>query len=229
MHRSKIPLEYLSGPPSGISGHESPKACAAISAIANALHRLDKVAIGTFYKRSTSTKPLLVIVVPYTDPESSFLETSLQQVLLAVLQIPFGGETKKIDLDCFDDYIDVDHDGTVVVDEKTKACDDLISSLMLPEHVLSSGHVPSPLIRSCNQTKIQRAIDPNADIVDVRTNDALDPMVTPPNILENAESAIQSFETIFDFDKVIAKMDATPKKSKNQTTGRKVLTYKDFL
>jgi hypothetical protein len=39
MSRSKIPLEYLSGPPSGISGHESPKACAAISAMANALHR----------------------------------------------------------------------------------------------------------------------------------------------------------------------------------------------
>jgi hypothetical protein len=229
MPRSKIPLEYLSGPPSGISGHESPKACAAISAMANALHRLDKVAIGTFYKRSTSTKPLLVIVFPYTDPESSFLETSLQSLYLAILQIPFGGETKKIDLDCFDEYLDVDAEGNAAEDEKTKACDDLIASLMLPEHVLSSGHVPSPLIRSCNQTKIQRAIDPNAEIVCVRTYDELDPMITPPDVLQTAESAIQAFETVFDFDHVIAKMDATPEKSKNHTTGRKVLTYKDFL
>ena len=230
MPRSKIPLEYLSGPPSGISGHESPKACAAISAVAHALHRLDKVAIGTFYKRSTSTKPLLVIVFPYTDPESSFLvEVSLQNIYLAVLQIPFGGETKKIDLDCFDDYLDVDSDGNTVEDEKMKVCDDLIASLMLPEHVLSSGHVPSPLLRSCNQTKIQRAINPKADIFCIRSNDELDPMVTPPDILEKAEPAIQAFETAFDFDKVIEKMDATPEKFKNQTTGRKVLTYKDFI
>ena len=197
--------------------------------MANALHRLDKVAIGTFYKRSTSTKPLLVIVFPYMDPESSFLDTSLQQIYLAILQIPFGGETKKIDLDCFDEYLDVDPDGNTAENEKTKACDDLIASLMLPEHILSSGHVPSPLIRSCNQTKVQRAINPNAEIVCIRSHDELDPMVTPPDILEKAETAIQTFETVFDFDKAIAKMDTTPEKSKNQTTGRKVLTYKDFL
>lgn len=229
MHRSKVPLEYLSGPPSGISGHESPKACAAISAMANALHRLDKVVIGTFFKRSTSTKPLLVIVFPYLDPEFIFQDAPLQHIHLAILQIPFGGETKKIDLDCFDEYLEVDPDGNAAEDEKTKACDDLIASLMLPENILCSGHVPSPLLRSCNQTKIQRAINPKAEIVCVRTNDELDPMVTPPEILEKAEPVIQTFESVFAFDKVIAKLEATPEKSKNQTTGRKVLTYKDFI
>ena len=224
MQRSKVPLEYLSGPPSGISGHESPRACAAISATANALHRLDKVAIGTFFKRSTSTKPLLVIVFPYLDPESI-----VQHIHLAILQIPFGGETKKIDVDCFDEYLDVDPDGNAAEDEKTTACDDLIASLMLPKKVLCSGYVPSPLLRSCNQTKIQRAINPNAEIVCVRSNDEIDPMVTPPEILEKAEPVIQTFESVFDFDNVIAKRGATPEKSKNQTTGRKVLTYKDFI
>ncbi len=226
MQRSKVPLEYLSGPPSGISGHDSPKACAAISAMANALFRLDKVAIGTFFKRSTSTKPLLVIIFPYQDLESTFLESSLQHIHLAILQIPFGGETKKIDLDCFDDYLDVDSDGNAVEDEKTKACDDLIASLMLPENILCSGQVPSPLLRSCNQTKIQRAIDPKADIVCIRSN-VDDPMV--PDLLQTAEPVLHTFETAFGLDKVVCKMDAAPQKSKNQTTGRKVLTYKDFI
>ena len=243
MPRSKVPLEYISGPPSGISGHDSPKACAAISSMANALHRLDKVAIGTFFKRSTSTKPLLVILLPYQDPESTVLESSLLQqhtgIHLAILQIPFGGETKKLDLDCFDDYLDVDSDGNAEEDEKTKACDDLIASLMLPEHILCSGQIPSPLLRSCNQTKVQRALNPKADIVCIRSNDdpCLDDptiMVTPPDLLSKAAPFFDAFETAFGLDKVVVtKMDAAAaaaaQKSKNQTTGRRVLTYKDFV
>jgi Ku70/Ku80 beta-barrel domain/Ku70/Ku80 N-terminal alpha/beta domain len=230
MHRSKIRPWYIAGPPSGISGHDSPRACAAIAALAGALHRLDKVAIGTFYKRSTSTKPLLVAVFPYAEESSNGDDlSSSSNIRLVVLQIPFAGETKKVDLDCFDSFLEEDDEETHAI--KAKACDDLIQSLLLPEHALSSGAVPSPLLRACNQTKIQRAIDPAADLVLIRSKEDKnnDPMCTPPEIIQQAAPVWKTVERVFQLQDSASteSNDATPRKK--QVSGRKVLTYKDFI
>lgn len=214
MERENIPAAYVSGPPSCITGHDSQRACAAISALAQALEQLKKVAIATFYKRSTSARPVLVALFPLTEPEYP------HPIRLVVLQIPFDGEVKKLDLDSLEDFLG---GGDEQAANKSKVCDDLIESLMLPDGVLCSGQVPSPLLRSFNQTKVKRAMDPKAPIVKVRPTDD-DRMVTPPEVMHRAESAMEAFEAAFPIE-----TKSTEKATAKGQNGKKILTYKDFL
>lgn len=223
VERGSIPLAYMSGPPLILTGHESRQACAGISALAQALHQLEKVAIATFYKRSTSTKALLVVLFPLDEPNCP------HPIHLVVLQIPFEGEVKQLNLDSLTDYLTYGDEG--LQQQKAQACDELIDSLMLPDAILESGQIPSPMQRSCNQTKIKRAMNSTVPIVRVRPSDS-DTMVTPCDILQRSKSTVQAFEAIFS---VVERSTATTAntKAKANTGGRKggrnVLTYKDYL
>jgi hypothetical protein len=108
---------------------------------------------------------------------------------------------------------------------KSKACDAVIDSLMLPDNVLESGKIPSPFLRSWKETIMQRALDPTAEIVAVRTFDKQDPMVTPSDVLERAIPALDSFHESFP---LVLKKDPVADKTKGQTRKR-ALTYKDYL
>ena len=212
MKREKVPSLYVSGDPVVITGHESLKACAAISAIAQALDRKDKVAIGTFLKRTNASKKNLVALYPLSEPEYP------HPMRLVCMEIPYGEEVKHITLDSLDELLHGEHESV-----KAKVCDDFIDSLMLPDGALGSGETPSPLVRSCNQTKLERALDHNAPVVTVRPSDD-DRMVTPVEVLRRAQTAIQAFEEHFPLE-----MKKNDKKVNKGEKGRTVLTYKNSL
>jgi Ku70/Ku80 beta-barrel domain len=216
VERGSIPAAYMSGPPSVLTGHDSKRACAGISALAQALEENQKVAIATFYKRSTSKRPVLVALFPLNEPEYP------HPIHLVLLHIPFDGEIKQLGLDSLTPYLE--DDDSERQSAKEQACNDLIDSLMLPDDVLCSGKVPSPLLRSFNQTKIKRAMDPLAPVVKVRPSSD-DRMVTPADVLRRAEGAIKMFESTF---VGAEKKNDTPLLERRRN-GRKVLTYKDYL
>jgi Ku70/Ku80 beta-barrel domain len=171
MDRTRIPLQYCSGPPSLLTGLDSQKACAAISALAQALERQGKVAVGTFQKTTRSTVPALVAVFPFTDAGSYRLIT---------LQLPYEGEVKRLDLSPLAPYVH---------ESKCDICDDVIDSLMLEEHHYGSGQVPSHFHRAWHQTVMQRALDPESPIVKVEK-----PVI---HVSREAVSAIDKFQTNF--------------------------------
>jgi len=215
MERSKIPTVYLMGTPYFISGDESQKACAAISALAQALDRLDKVAICTLLKMKSSRQPHLGALFPLPEPELP------HPIHLVFLRLPFAGEAKPFNMDSFEEYLAGEESVA-----KSKSCDDLIDSLMLPDDVLNPGEVPSPVIRSWNQTKVQRALDPKAEVVKVRPSQD-DRMVTPPEVLKCAEPAMKAFEASFPLSKPMNAKDK--KKAAKGRNGRKIVTHKDYL
>ena len=210
MKRDKIPSVYVSGNPSVISA-DTRSACAAVSALAQALDRQGKVAIGTFLKRPNAAKKSLVALFPLPEPDYP------HPMHLVVLEIPYDIEVKHLTLDPFDELLEGERE-----EVKAKVCDDLIDSLMLPDGVLGSGDVPCPLVRSCNQTKLARAMDHNAEVVNVRGGGD---MVTPPEVLKRAQSAVEAFEEFFPLE--TTKKDA--KEAKKNPSGRKILTYKNYI
>jgi hypothetical protein len=215
MERGKIPPCCIIGPPTAVSGHDSQQACALISGLAQALERLNKVAICTFLKTKTgSGGPVLGGLFPMMEPGY------LQPIHLLFLQLPFAGEVKQLEMRSFDEFF-----ADAETASKSKACDAVIDSLMLPDNVLESGKIPSPFLRSWKETIMQRALDPTAEIVAVRTFDKQDPMVTPSDVLERAIPALDSFHESFP---LVLKKDPVADKTKGQTRKR-ALTYKDYL
>jgi len=203
------------GTPYLISGDESQKVCGAIAAMAQALDRLDKVAICTLLKMKSSTQPHLGALFPFLEPDLP------RPVHLLFLRLPFAGEAKPFNMDSFEEYLEGEDEAI-----KSKTCDDLVDSLMLPGDVLNPGEVPSPVIRSWNQTKALRALDPEAEVVKVRPS-ADDRMVTPPEVLKRAEPAMKAFEANFPLAKPMSAKDK--KLAAKGRNGRKILTYKDYL
>jgi len=213
MKRDKIPSVYVSGDPSVISGCDSRKACAAVSALAQALDRQQKVAVGTFLKRTNASKKNLVALFPLPEPDYP------HPMHLVVMEIPYGDEVKHLTLDSLDELLQGEQE-----EVKAKVCDEFIDSLMLPDGVLGSGDVPSPLVRSSNQTKLEKAMDHSAEVVKVRPRDD-DRMVTPSEVLKRAQSAVEAFEETFPLE--ITKKDG--KEAKKGRNGRKILTYKNYV
>lgn len=212
--REKIPPCCIIGPPTAISGHDSQQACALISGLAQALQRLNKVAICTFLKTTTSQAPVLGGLFPMQ--ESGYL----QPIHLVFLQLPFAGEVKQLEMRSFDEFFT-----DAETSSKSKACDAVIDALMLPDDILESGKIPSPVLRSWKETLLKRVVDPTAEIVAVRTFDKHDTMVTPPDVLERAIPALDSFHGIFP---LVQKKDQVAEK-KNGQKRKRDLTYKDYL
>jgi ATP-dependent DNA helicase 2 subunit 2 len=213
--RTKIPDAYLMGPPYAISGDESQKTCAAISALAQALSRLDRVAICTFSKQRAK-RPVLGALFPLPEPNYS------HPIHLVFLRIPYADEAKPLNLDPLDGYLKGHQ-----TPAKTQSCDELIESLMLPNAILNPGQVPYPVSRSWNQTKVERALHPQAGVVSVRGKED-DPLSTPAHVLKSALPAIQLLRQTFPLEKKPDKAKDVANATKDRK-GRKVFTYKDFL
>jgi ATP-dependent DNA helicase 2 subunit 2 len=212
--REEIPPGCIIGPPTAVSGHDSQQACALISGLAQALQRLNKVAICTYLKSKTSSGPVLGGLFALPEPDC------LQPIHLVFLQLPFAGDVKQLEMRSFDEFF-TDAETT----SKSKACDAVIDALMLPDGVLESGKIPSPFLRSWKETVIKRALNPKAEVVAVRTFDKHDPMVTPPDVLERALPALDSFHESFP---LVRKKEQGAEKKKGQKRKR-ALTYKDYL
>ena len=180
---SQVPRVYRMGPPYVLSGAESHRSCTAIAALAQSLKRADKVAICTFTKRK------------HSDPVLGGLFPCDQEIprQLVFLQLPFANETKQLKDTAAKDLQTAEDD-----DAKQKAADALVESLSLPSGCLASGSVPNPFQRSVNQTLLNRAIDPDAPLVNFRAGHP-DLMATPNLVLERASSAIDVFSRVFNF------------------------------
>ncbi|GAX19855.1 ATP-dependent DNA helicase 2 subunit 2 [Fistulifera solaris] len=207
---NQVPRIYMYGPPYVITGAESQKACAAIMGLAQALQRSEKVALCTL-KKTSKGSPQVGALIPLTEVD---FEAPLR---LAFLHLPFAGEVRELSMEAFTNIINETDD------RKSKVCDDLIDSLMLPDGCLDSGMVFSPFHRSWNQTMVKRVFDPSVQPETIRQQ--VDPLKTPPDILAAAEPVLQSFTATF-----LLKPAPTnnPKKTKGQT-GRTILTFKDYL
>jgi ATP-dependent DNA helicase 2 subunit 2 len=155
-----VPDCYLMGEPYLLSGLDSRRACAAISALAQALHRTNNVALGTFVK-TKDRDPVLMGVFPFVDETAD----EKMPLRLMMIQLPFHEEMKDIDLSPLDCYV------TVANPRVDSACDNLIDSMMLPDDVLDYTTIDNPCIESFYRTVVQRTIDRKAGIVHVDVDD----------------------------------------------------------
>jgi hypothetical protein len=117
-----------------------------------------------------------------------------------------------------------------------QACDDMIDALQLPEDVLDYTQIPNPYIRAFHKTVVNRSMDPQCPIVCLRPNahdepthdtdhQIQDPMATPPSIVEQARTRMETFRSKFPLVKRKGKDDASSrgKRRKGPTS------YRDFL
>ena len=179
--QSKIGRGYCTGPPYGISGTDSLRACAALAALAQAMDRLKSCAIGTYVK-SQNADPILVALFPLPENNDNGTNAPYRLVLL---QLPYFGDVQKLTTLPLDDYC-------IGVPEKQSACDDLIDALMLPVEVLDSAQIPNPAIRSFRKTLVQRAV--NTGIT--KTVEARGEWFNVP-YLEKARPALEKFRECF--------------------------------
>jgi ATP-dependent DNA helicase 2 subunit 2 len=226
LQAEKVPRELMIGPPYAISGADSRRACATVSALARALQRTKQVGIATMVK-SKDADPILVGLFPLqpagadavADAEGATLTNA--PIHLVVLQLPFQGDVPKLSLSPLD-VVTIE-----TTSPKAKACDDLIDALMLPpETGMDYTSIPNPYIRAFHKTVVQRALDPSCPVVAVRTKDNDDPMRTPPEIVKRAQPAIDNFHKTFPLSTTNNKQDNNgniPNKRKGPAT------YRDFV
>jgi ATP-dependent DNA helicase 2 subunit 2 len=187
--------EYLRiGPPYVLTGNESRRCCAAISALARALQRTNKVAIATFVKTKDHA-PILCGLFP--------LEEGDEPLRLVIMRLPFAGDVKG--------FLQLPSLDSVVAKEDAKAataCDNLIDKLMLPDVYLESSSVPNPKIRSFYKTVIGRVLDKESPVVDFRGTATTGTgshktkiMETPQNINERAQPSVDAFYNSFSLKK----------------------------
>eukprot|EP00980_Cylindrotheca_fusiformis_P028390 scaffold22596_cov131-Cylindrotheca_fusiformis.AAC.19 len=180
----KVPRALCVGPPYILSGADSRKACAAISAIARALERKKHVAIATFVQ-TKNADPSLVGVFPYVD-QLSPTATPQQPIHLVILKLPFRGDVSALSKPSFGPY-DM---------SKEKVCDDLIDALRLEENQLDSTEIANPFIRSYWKTVIERVTDPNHELVTARS-ESNDDMGISKEQLKRAKPALEAFYDSF--------------------------------
>jgi hypothetical protein len=203
---SNIDRGYRMGPPYGVAGaDDSKRARAAVSALAQALHRLQSCAIGTYVK-SKHADPILVALFPLETDEGSTVTTANEDdpVLvtesspqaappqhLALLQLPYCGDVQKMVCAPLDAYCTAEP-------KKQQRCDDLIDSMMLEPNQLNSTAIPNPAIRSFRKTLVQRAIATNDPIArnDPLIVNARGEWFTVP-FLETAQPAMEAFRKTF--------------------------------
>jgi len=209
-----VPKSYLTGPPYAIAGKDSLKAATLIASLAQALERQEKAAVCNFYKSNRSKQATLGALFPLPEPEYGYNQT----IHLAFFELPHAGDVKMLEMESLQKYLDDE--------EKVRVCDDLIDSLMLPYDVLASGSVPSPFHRSWYQTVIQRAQDPDADLVLARSPEQTamlgDPMKTPGDVLARSKRVLETFRAEFPLTKNKLKDDKKKKEKRSHT-------YKDYL
>jgi len=237
--RCNIPQSYLIGPPHVISGDESHRSCALIAALSQALERLDKAAVCTYYRTKHSAHPILGALFPYHEASGQHNASNLNSasnnktIRLIFLRLPYADDVQDLEMPALEIFLNVDDEATQA---KSQACDDLIDAMMLPNDegdnvVLHSGNVPSPLARSWHQTVVRRALDPKSKevVASRKVYGKHDPMATPPDVLQHAQPFLNSFQQIFAGLPHVVRKKKEPKVEKKGAKRKRELQYKDFL
>ncbi|KAG7343309.1 Ku70/Ku80 beta-barrel domain containing protein [Nitzschia inconspicua] len=189
MDTRQVP-EYLRiGPPYILTGNDSRRCCAAISALARALKRTKKVAIATFVK-TKDKDPILCGLFP--------LEELEEPLHLVIMQLPFSN-----DIRYFPELPSLDDISVKASAQVSAAADSLIDNLMLPDEALDYRTMANPNIRSFYKTVVDRVFDRNAPVVNFRTDEyGHDRMGTPDDIEKKAKVAVDTFYKSFQLKKV---------------------------
>jgi len=212
---SSVPHYLRIDSPYVLTGNESRRCCAAISALAIGLRRSKQVAIATFVK-GVNSDPILCGLFPLREDDNeideikSVEESSNQQPLrLIIMQLPFSGDVRYPHLDYPNSY--AMHEN--ISDDPKRAsladcCDTLIQKLMLPRDVLDYEQIPNHKIRSFNETVTKRVLDKTCNLVATRIDpvSGADSMDTPLEIRKQAQSVVQAF---YDSFRLMEKTDST--------------------
>lgn len=236
VRRDAIQYRLIVGPPYGITGSISKRACTVVAALARTLHESEFVALCTL-KLSKTGIPCLAGLFPFEEG------TKTDRLLL--FKLPFCDDVKCFGLEGFQDILDDEEGGEEsnqksqsqhsiksLHSSKNQASDDLIDSLMLPDDVICSGKIPSPFHTSFNKTILKRATATEQerrnemdDIVAVR--EQLDLMAIPKEVMEGSAPALEKFREAFPLKmkKVVVKAAAKG----GRGGGRKNPTFRDHL
>lgn len=212
---SSVPHYLRIDSPYVLTGNESRRCCAAISALAIGLHRSKQVAIATFVK-GVNSDPILCGLFPLLEDDNemdeikSAEESHNQQPLrLIIMQLPFSGDVRYPHLDYPNSH--AMHEN--ISDDPKRAsladcCDNLIQKLMLPRDILDYEQIPNHKIRSFNETVTKRVLDKTCNLVATRLDpvSGADSMDTPFEIRKQAQSVVQAF---YDSFHLMEKTDST--------------------
>ena len=235
VRRDAIPYRLIVGPPYGITGSLSKRACTVVAALSRTLHKSEFVALCTM-KLSKTGIPCLAGLFPFEEG------TKTDRLLL--FKLPFCDDVKCFGLEGFQDVLEEEEGGeeskqssqsqysVKSLHSKNQASDDLVDSLMLPDDAICSGKIPSPFFTSFNKTILKRATATEQegrnemdDIVAVR--EQLDLMAIPKDAMNRSAPALEKFRAAFPLKmkKVIVK--AASKGGRGG--GRKNPTFRDHL
>ncbi|OEU15360.1 SPOC domain-like protein [Fragilariopsis cylindrus CCMP1102] len=185
--QKQIPQYMRLSPPYVLTGNESRRCCAAISALARGLQRTKRTAIATFVK-SKDKDPILCGLFP--------LENGDKPLRLMMMQLPFSADAR---------IPWIEQKKEEEKNPQTESiCDELIDNLMLPDDALDYEHMPNHKIRSFYKTVVKRVLEDKCDVVSTRIVNGMDPMDTPNKIKEKAKPAVLNFYESFDLKKVQA-------------------------
>jgi len=205
-----IPMTTWMGPTRIVSGSgDSRQACLAVSALAQALQRLNQVAICRFVKQKDSD-PDMGILAPLVEEHpigigigigigTSVGDEKAKVRHLLYVRMPFADDIQNLTMLPLSDAVHPD-------DKATKVCDDLIDAFMLPDTALNPAYIPNPAIRSFRKTMIRRALESQFDGIEEGRNtnsvDEIDPMTTPAEVLEAGKEVTKAFRDIFSLEVV---------------------------
>lgn len=198
-----IPISLWMGPMRIVSGErDSRRACLAISAISQALFKLNQVAICTFVKAKDSD-PDMGILLPLVENEKN------HPIHLLYVRIPFADDIQNLTMNPFCDAVD---------DDAAKVCDDFIDAFMLPQHALNPASIPNPAIRSFRKTVIHRAVHSDQtepkDMSISSVADFEDQFTPSEAMLENAKKALNWFRATFPLEVVPKAMNEQKQKKR---------------
>mmetsp|Transcript_43490 Transcript_43490/g.105427 ORF Transcript_43490/g.105427 Transcript_43490/m.105427 type:complete len:669 (+) Transcript_43490:73-2079(+) len=193
MSAETVTHSYLMGEPYILSGVDSRRSCAAISALAQALHRCSKVALATFVK-TRDKDPVLMGVFPFMDDDKKKGGETIP-IRLMMIQLPFMEEMKDIDLSPLDNFAKAENPRV------DSACDNLIDSMMLHDDVLDYTRIDNPSIDSFYSTIVERTIDRKATLIAVEVDDGRNKLDETSNVMKK--------KALNDFEKVLPRKEAS--------------------
>jgi len=208
MPEASIPQYLRVDSPYVLSGNESRRCCAAISALAQALQRTKQVAVATFVK-GVDKDPILCGLFPLLetsnenkvagDNNNNSAYQDQQPLRLIIMQLPFAGDVRYPHLEYPVQNKNENKDHLEADAAATACCDDLIDKLMLPDDALNYRDIPDYKVRSFYKTVVKRILDKNCDVVPTRIDPTtgVDSMDTPSQIRTKAQPAVAAFYESF--------------------------------
>ena len=207
MPRAELDETLVQGPCHVVTGHDSVRSCAAVTAWAQALRETEKVALVLYAKTKSVVATKLGALLP------SLHETE-DPTRLYLVTLPYEREVKKLVPEEWKEEVD---------DAQVQAAANLVDALWLSDDQAESIlQQPDPFQTALQATVWKRAVEPRfTDLVFPRRLDELDPLGTPMDVRQKAQPSITRFRDAFP----LVRKQEQPKKQQ----GLKSLTYANFV